>query len=268
MNVDRAQIDLELKVWKDLAINKQILIRAATDALKLDPNCTHEELKQALEDVLRRIAKADADVVAAQQQAKTSITAMESRLNAALKAQAAAEAAGAEIKAAQEKAARDMAVERATMAKELQKVKDRLAEEQKAIKAINTALADTPANVIKKLNTFKKEKQTEADARREVEAALAALRAEKKQQDKQLATLIKHVDGLADRYRELHTVGVTFNERLKASVNDQDSAELPRLPELDAKLLEDIEKTKTGEEEKPVVSGRFTQQPKVANGRR
>ena len=44
------QQDLQLKVWKELAISKQILMRAATEALKLDPECTQEELKDALEE--------------------------------------------------------------------------------------------------------------------------------------------------------------------------------------------------------------------------
>jgi hypothetical protein len=43
-----AESVLDLKVWKELAIKKQILIKAATDALGLDPECSEEELRAAL----------------------------------------------------------------------------------------------------------------------------------------------------------------------------------------------------------------------------
>ena len=42
-------VDIQLKVWKDLAISKQILMGAATDALGLDAECSTEELKEALD---------------------------------------------------------------------------------------------------------------------------------------------------------------------------------------------------------------------------
>ena len=48
-DVSQAQKDIPLKVWKELAISKQILMRMATDVLKLDPECTQDELKEALE---------------------------------------------------------------------------------------------------------------------------------------------------------------------------------------------------------------------------
>ena len=60
--VSQAQQDLQLKVWKELAISKQILMRAAAEALKLDPECTQDELKEALEGALKKVAKADSDL--------------------------------------------------------------------------------------------------------------------------------------------------------------------------------------------------------------
>jgi hypothetical protein len=42
--VSQSQQDIQLKVWKELAISKQMLMRMATDVLKLDPECTQEEL--------------------------------------------------------------------------------------------------------------------------------------------------------------------------------------------------------------------------------
>ena len=49
--------DVQLKVWKDLAISKQMLMNAAITALKLDKDCSQEELKQALETTISRAAE-------------------------------------------------------------------------------------------------------------------------------------------------------------------------------------------------------------------
>ena len=78
-----------------------------------------------------------------------------------------AQEAATEAKAAHDSALQQMANQRAAAATDLQKVKDRLTEREMSLKAINTALADTPANVLKKMNTLKKQKQEEADARRQ-----------------------------------------------------------------------------------------------------
>ena len=110
-----------------------------------------------------------------------------------------------------------MANQRDAAAMELQKVKDRLAERDKALKAINTALADTPANVLAKMNTLKKQKQEEADSRRQVESALNTLRTEKRQQDQRLADLMRNGTTLVSRYRDLHALSLKLHEQLQAA---------------------------------------------------
>ena len=37
-------VDIQLQVWKDLAISKQVLMGAATDALGLDAECFHQNI--------------------------------------------------------------------------------------------------------------------------------------------------------------------------------------------------------------------------------
>jgi len=237
--VSQAQQDLQLKVWKELAISKQILIRAATDALKLDPECTQEELKEALEAALKKVAKADTELVNAKKEATATISALEKKLAEGEQGLAIEKQAAAAAKAAYEGAVQQMANQRAAAATELQKVKDRLAEREMALKAINTALADTPANVLKKMNTLKKEKQKEADARRQVESALNALRTEKRQQDQKLAEARRNGASLVGRYRDLHALSLELHERLQPLVEDRKG--LPEIPELDTNLLEAIE---------------------------
>ncbi len=233
------QQDLQLKVWKELAISKQILMRAATEALKLDPECTQEELKEALEGALKKIAKADTDLFNAKEEAKVAINALEKKLAASEEHLAIAQKAAAEAKAAHEDAVQQIANQRAAAARELQKVKDQLTERDKSLKAINTALADTPENVLKKMNALKKQKQEEADARRQVESALNTLRTEKRQQDQKLADVLRDGATLVSRYRDLHALSLKLHEQLQPLVEDAKS--LPEIPELDTDLLEAIE---------------------------
>jgi len=237
--VDQAQLEMQLKVWKELAISKQVLMRAATDALKLEPETTQEELKIALEGVVKKLTKADADVIAAQEQARQTIAAMEKKLTAALRAQAEAQAANAELTTKAENTANGLATERVAAAKELQKFKDGLAEKDKALKAINVALADTPENVLKKMNLLKKQRQEEADARRVVEASLNTLRAEKKKQEQQTEEVKKSSGKLVEKYKDLHALAAKLQEQLKPLVAD--AKDVPAVPDLDTELVESIE---------------------------
>jgi chromosome segregation ATPase len=247
-DVSQTQQDLQLKVWKDLAISKQILMRAATDALKLDPECTQDELKAALEGALQKVAKADADLSNAKEEAKAAVAALEKKLAESQQALGIAQKAAAEAQAAHEGALQQLANQRTAAATELQKFKDRLAERDKALKAINTALADTPENVLKKMNTLKKQKQEEAEARRAVESALNALRTEKRQQDQKLADTNRNTETLLTRYRDLHAVSLQLHEQLQPLVEDAKS--LPAMPELDSKLLEAIEQPSADKSDK------------------
>ncbi len=247
--VTQAQLDIQLKVWKELAISKQILMRTATDVLKLDPECSQDELKEALEGALKKVTKADADLAAAKEEARVAIAALEKKLAASEHALAVAQKAAEEAKAAREAAVQQNANQRAAAASELQKLKDRLAEREKALKAINTALADTPENVLKKMNVLRKQKQQEADDRRQIETALNALRAEKRQQDQKSADLQRNGATLAGRYRDLHALSVTLHAQLQPLVADATS--LPAVPELDTKLLEAVEPPADGNAKRP-----------------
>jgi colicin import membrane protein len=258
-DVSQAQQDLQLKVWKELAISKQILMRAAADALKLDPACTQEELKEALEGALNKVARADADLFNAKEEAKVAIAVLEKKLTATEQALAIAQKAATEAKAAHDAVLTQIANQRAASADELQKVKDRLNERDKALKAINKALADTPENVLKKMNAFKKQKQEEADARRQVESALYTLRTEKRQQDQKLEDVLRHGTSLVSRYRDLHALSLQLHAQLQPLVEDAKS--LPAIPELDAKLLEAIEQPADRNARNPEASSRGPSSP-------
>lgn len=250
--MSQVEQDVQLKVWKELAISKQMLMRAATDALKLDPECTQDELKQALEGVLKRIAEAEKELADAKSEAKVAIAALEKTLAARDLDLATARKEATDARSAHEAAVQQIANQRAAAAAELQKVKERLAEREKSLKAINTALADTPANVLQKMGALRKQKQEEAEARREIEAALNALRAEKRKQDQKLAELSRNAATLGSRYRDLHALTLQLHGQLEPLI--EDAKGLATVPELDTKLLESLDDSSGGETKGPTNS--------------
>jgi len=92
------------------------------------------------------------------------------------------------------------------------------------------------------MKALKKEKQDEADARRQLEISFGTLRKEKQDQDKELSELHTNATKLSTQYTELHAVATKLHEQLTTPTAD---ATIPTLPELDSKLLEAIEQTKT-----------------------
>lgn len=183
------EAELQLRVWKELAISKQVLMLAATDALKLDKNCTPEALKQALEATIKRSTEAELELSSAQEQATLAVAAVEQQLAKSKKIQEAVEAALAEAQATVQQLQQQLVTERTYHGQQLKKLKEQLAEKERAIKTISTTLSDTPENVVKKLKTMKKQKMDESEARKKAEEALATLRKEKQKLEQSLKEL-------------------------------------------------------------------------------
>ena len=59
------QSDLDLKIWKELAISKQLLIKTATDVLGISSECSDDELKTALEENMAKVKEADERITSA-----------------------------------------------------------------------------------------------------------------------------------------------------------------------------------------------------------
>ena len=53
--MSETDVEIPLKVWKDLAISKQVLMGAATEALGLNAECSTEELSTALAEAINRL---------------------------------------------------------------------------------------------------------------------------------------------------------------------------------------------------------------------
>ncbi len=216
-------------------------MRTATDALGLDPDCSTEELKTALDAAIKKSIEAEANVSEAQEKAQTAIAVMEKKMAASEKAQALAEAAKSEAEEALKRYEEQMAAERASHIQEMKKIKAQLVEKDKALKAINKALADTPENVLKKLKALKKQKDEEAASRKVVAAEASALRKEKRAQEQRISELKAMLESsakLVDQYRDLHKVCESLHDQLKPLVDDPKA--LPAIPKADEKLLEKV----------------------------
>ncbi len=244
--MDQSKLELQLQVWKDLAVNKQMMMSAAAEALELDSECSVEELKHALDIAIKRGKDADANIQAAKEKANASIAEMKLKLEESERARSAAESAIAAAQDAQQKAEHQAASGREANAKEISKLKEQIADKEKALKAIKVALADTPENVVKKLKTLKKQKSDEANERKRSEAEVRRLNKDKQELDKRNAELqatLEDATTLANQYRELHELCGQQQEQLKAT--GIESEELTGLPELDEALLERLDQNES-----------------------
>lgn len=251
--MDQAELELQLKIWKELAISKQVLMRAATDALGLAAECSMEELKAALDTAIKNGANADDRIDRAEDKASARIKQIEEELRASERARKAAVAATEEALQAKLNAEQQMAAARTAVAKDLESAKALAAEKDKALKAINVALADTPKNVIKKLKELRKQKTDEANARKRVESELRALRKQKLELEQQLEEVQAETEAgttLAERYRELHRIGQDLLARLESA----EQGDLPKLPELDEQLLETFARKDEGTKNRKIAS--------------
>ncbi len=235
--------DIQLQVWKDLAISKQILMGAAADALGLDAECSTDELKTAMNKAILQAKNADITIIETREQTKKEISRMqvqvassEQAMNDALELVAGAEAAR---KAAESK----LLTGRAENAEALKKVRAEVTDKQNKLKAISKALADTPENIIKKLKTLKKQKMDEAKLRTQTESKLQSTRKEKTKLEGELENskaLMAQSAPLITQLKDLHAIAKKQRKKIK-SLSD-DKKDLTKIPELDGALLEKIEK--------------------------
>ena len=236
--MDQPEFELQLKVWKELAVSKQILMRTATDALGLDPECSSDERREALAKAVERTRAAEVDAKRARDETKAAKIALDK-----------ATSQYTETKTALDEAENRVIAGREANNATVKKVNAQLTEQRKALKAINTALADTPENVVKKLKALKKEKFDESTARKRAEAEALSLRKEKQNLQKRLTEAESTLEGGADvasKCRELHKLCMDLHARVDA--HSEDDSELAKVPDLDEELLERLEKKANDED--------------------
>ena len=241
---------MQLQVWKDLALQKQLLANEVIKALDLDTTSSAAVIKDELNKLLDRARHADDNIKASRQRADEAITELRTEFKAEQKARNAAEGAIDAALAAQKAAENALTVGREANSDGLKKAKEEVARKDRELKSINTALGDSPENVVKKLKNLKKQKLDENTARKAAETAVRKLKKEKKDLEDKLderKTLLEQSATLIEQYRELRTVAEEHLEKINESITDDD--EKVKLPEQDDKLLESIEMAATVEKD-------------------
>ncbi len=228
-------VEIQLKVWKDLAISKQILMDAATDALNLDAECSTEELKTALDKAIQRARDADLNIQQTRDTAEVQVAEYRQQVEDAELARREAEAAAETAIRAREQAEHQLATGKADNAEALKRARAEVAEKQRELKAISKALADTPENVVRKLKTLKKQKLDEGKLRAQAEKSLQALRKDKARLEAQLETQREALEAagkLADQAEKLHASCVKASATIeRLSDKKKDRIDVPALDE-------------------------------------
>ena len=240
-------VEVQLQVWKDLAISKQILMGAATDALGLNAECTTEELKAALNEAIQRAKDADINIQETRSQAEQQIAEFRNQAETAEKARAEAEEKVAAAIKAREQAERQLVTGKADNADALKKARAEVADKQNKLKAISKALADTPENVVRKLKTLKKQKMDEAKLRGQAESRLQSMRKENAKLENELEaskSTLETAAKLAQQLREMHEICVKA-EAIIADLSDNKKDQIT-VPELDQAALESLEQALGG----------------------
>ena len=236
-------VDTQLKVWKDLAISKQILMGAATDALGLDAECSTEELKQALDQAIKRARDADINIQQTRSQAEQQIAEFQQRTESAEKARKEAESKVEAAVKAREQAEHQLAQGKEDNAAALKKARAEVNDRQNQLKSISKALADSPENVVRKLKTLKKQKLDESRLRGQAESKLQSMRKQNTSLEAELENLkpaLEAAAGLAGQLRALHEI-CTAAQATIATLSD-DKKDQIEVPELDLEALESLEK--------------------------
>jgi colicin import membrane protein len=241
--VNQTDNDIQLQVWKDLAISKQILMGAATDALGLDAECSTDELKSAMNRAIKQAKDADISVIKTREQAEKDVSEMKALVATSEQAKSDAEEMIASAIAARETAEKQLAAGRAENAEALKKARADVSDKQNKLKAISKALADTPENVVKKLKTLKKQKLDESKLRTQAESKLQSTRKEKSKLEAELEnrkSLMEESAPLIVQLKELHAIAKKQNKKIKSL--SEDKKDVVKIPKLDEELLETIEK--------------------------
>ncbi len=235
-------VDIQLQVWKDLAISKQILMGAATDALGLDSECSTDELKTALNKAIQRARDADLQIRETLSQADQQVIEFKQRAEIAEKARSEAETTVKESTKAREQAERQLVNGKADNAEALKKARADVNDKQNKLKAISKALADTPENVVRKLKTLKKQKMDEAKLRGQAESRLQAMRKEKSRLEADLETqkpALESAATLLEQIKTMHETCLQAEGTIK-KLSDKKKDQL-KVPAFDAAAFESLE---------------------------
>ncbi len=237
------ELELQLEVWKDLAVSNQMLIGAATDALGISSECSMDEIKDAIIKAKNHSNQADSSIDKIKKETQKAIDEVETRMAKVEQQRDEALATAQAAEKAQRAAENRINAGREANTLALKKIQLQIVEKDKALKQINKILADTPENVVKKLKTLKKQKIDESNARKKAEDEARKQKLDKQKTEQELKEMkesVKLFSGLVEQIKELKSFSESQYDQLKELVEDTSS--LKKVPKLDEELLEGIEK--------------------------
>ncbi|MBX2837631.1 MAG: hypothetical protein KTR35_12295 [Gammaproteobacteria bacterium] len=244
--MSQTDTEQQIRIWKDLAISKQMLMNEAAAALKLKEDCTADELRSALDAAVKRAREADENMAITRAEADEKIEQMKREIRNVEKSRSEANAAREEAEKKSEAAEQQLNNGRRENAEALKRAKRQVEDKQKELKAINTALADTPDNILKKLKSLKKQKLDEATARKTAEDSNRQLKKQNKEQKEELTkleTLSENSGALVESFRALQVWAEAASGKLKEAAVDFDD-----LPTVDEELVVKLEALTTTED--------------------
>ena len=244
------QSSIDLDVWKEIAISKQILIKTATDALGLDPECTEDELELALNQGIKQITEAESLVSVANEANQAAIASIEQKLQSSEESRLKTESVNKKLQVTQLELDLLIKSTRKQSAEEVKKTAVQLEEKTKALKKIKTTLADSPENVVKKLKALNKKKLDETNARKRAEDEARIQKKAKQKLQKnvdELETTLSDSTKLVELYRELRAFCEEQYTQLKDLVEDD---ALTSLPDSNEDLLKSLHSEESKEDEK------------------
>jgi septal ring factor EnvC (AmiA/AmiB activator) len=165
-------LELDIKVWKELAIEKQMLMSAVTEALGLDDKASEEEIRNGILAGVEKIAKTESIIAAMRAEHEAAATALEEKLASECDKRSQFEQEVARL--SEDLAALESKLEAVRVANqtETQNLKTQLETKNRELKNINNVLGDSPANTAKRMKSLNKKKHDETEARKRAESEL------------------------------------------------------------------------------------------------
>lgn len=196
-------MDLDLKVWKELAIEKQMLMRTVTDALSLSPEASEAEIKEGITNGVKLIAEAQVTLNRLKSENKVAVADIQKRLDLVQSELTEARGIIETLKAEQGELEARLKVTREAGQAEALSLKTQLENRTRELKKINSILGDSPENAAKKIKALNKKKFDATEAQQRAERDLKNVKKEKRDLEQELEAEKAKVEKLEKDYEEL-----------------------------------------------------------------
>ena len=189
-------MDTDLKIWKELAIEKQILMKTVTEGLGLPEDASEEEIRAGILAGVEQIKSTEATISALRAEHASATTEIEQKLESERKSRELADQHVLELKQTVEKLEATLDATSKSNQAEVAQLKSQVDAKNKELKNINNLLGDSPANMAKKMKSLNKKKFDESEARKRAEAELKNVQKELRESKKEIETQKARLDEL------------------------------------------------------------------------